>query len=184
MAENEYTHEVWKPIPFAPDYAASSYGRIRRETPGRSRLASMAIPGRILRPGPQGEWNGSRRRYLGVQIVFNGKARKCSVHKAVAWAFHGPPPTARHVVAHNDGDGHNNRPENLRWATQAENLADRSVHGTHDRGERNVQSKLTEDDVRAIRLSALPEKVLGLRYGVAATTVGRIRRRERWAWLP
>ena len=44
------------------------------------------------------------------------------VHRVVCEAFHGPPPSSDSVVIHVDEDGLNNRPENLRWGTQKENL--------------------------------------------------------------
>ncbi len=44
------------------------------------------------------------------------------VHRIVATAFHGEPPTRQHVVDHIDTNRHNNRPENLRWVTRLENV--------------------------------------------------------------
>lgn len=44
------------------------------------------------------------------------------VHRIVATAFHGLPPTKEHVVDHIDTNRHNNRPENLRWVTRLENV--------------------------------------------------------------
>jgi hypothetical protein len=44
------------------------------------------------------------------------------VHRIVATAFHGDPPTRYHVVDHIDTNRHNNRPENLRWVTRLENV--------------------------------------------------------------
>jgi hypothetical protein len=43
------------------------------------------------------------------------------VHRIVATAFHGVPPTTEHVVDHIDTNRQNNRPENLRWLTRFEN---------------------------------------------------------------
>lgn len=43
------------------------------------------------------------------------------VHRIVATAFHGDPPTREHVVDHIDTNRRNNRPENLRWLTRLEN---------------------------------------------------------------
>jgi len=43
------------------------------------------------------------------------------VHRIVATAFHGKPPTPEHVVDHIDTNRQNNRPENLRWLTRLEN---------------------------------------------------------------
>lgn len=42
------------------------------------------------------------------------------VHRIVATAFHGEPPTKEHVVDHIDTNRQNNRPENLRWVTRLE----------------------------------------------------------------
>jgi hypothetical protein len=44
------------------------------------------------------------------------------VHRIVATAFHGNPPTEEHVVDHIDTNKQNNRPENLRWVTRLENV--------------------------------------------------------------
>lgn len=43
------------------------------------------------------------------------------IHRIVATAFHGEPPTPEHVVDHIDTNRRNNRPENLRWLTRLEN---------------------------------------------------------------
>lgn len=44
------------------------------------------------------------------------------IHRIVATAFHGEPPTKEHVVDHIDTNKCNNRPENLRWVTRLENV--------------------------------------------------------------
>ena len=44
------------------------------------------------------------------------------VHRIVATAFHGPGPSAGHVVDHIDTNRLNNRPDNLRWVTRLENI--------------------------------------------------------------
>lgn len=44
-----------------------------------------------------------------------------AVHRIVATAFLGDPPTPNHVVDHIDTNRQNNRPENLRWVTKLEN---------------------------------------------------------------
>lgn len=45
-----------------------------------------------------------------------------SIHRIVATAFHGEPPTKEHVIDHIDTNKRNNRPENLRWVTRLENV--------------------------------------------------------------
>jgi hypothetical protein len=44
------------------------------------------------------------------------------VHRIVATAFNGEPPTKQHIVDHIDTNRMNNRPENLRWITKLENI--------------------------------------------------------------
>jgi len=45
-----------------------------------------------------------------------------AIHRIVAIAFLGPPPTVQHVVDHIDTNRQNNRPENLHWVTRFENI--------------------------------------------------------------
>lgn len=49
------------------------------------------------------------------------------VHRIVAFAFHGNPPTEQHVVDHIDTNRQNNRPENLRWLTKLENALNNPI---------------------------------------------------------
>ena len=49
------------------------------------------------------------------------------VHRIVAYAFLGNPPTDQHVVDHIDTNRRNNRPENLRWLTRLENALNNPI---------------------------------------------------------
>jgi hypothetical protein len=49
------------------------------------------------------------------------------IHRIVAHAFHGEPPTKQHVVDHIDTNRKNNRPENLRWLTKLENILNNPI---------------------------------------------------------
>ncbi len=71
-----------------------------------------------------------RRRAIDNQWTFGKPNTKSGyleiasvrVHRIIATAFHGEPPTQEHVVDHIDTNRHNNRPENLRWVTRLENV--------------------------------------------------------------
>lgn len=49
------------------------------------------------------------------------------VHRIVAFAFLGNPPSDQHVVDHIDTNRRNNRPENLRWLTRLENVLNNPI---------------------------------------------------------
>lgn len=49
------------------------------------------------------------------------------VHRIVATAFHGDPPSPQHIVDHIDTNRHNNRPDNLRWLTKLENILNNPI---------------------------------------------------------
>jgi hypothetical protein len=49
------------------------------------------------------------------------------VHRIVATAFHGNPPTSQHVADHIDTNRKNNRPENIRWLTKLENALNNPI---------------------------------------------------------
>lgn len=61
----------------------------------------------------------SKHWYYGL---YNRRLGNMKVHRLVCEAFHGPAPSPRHVVIHIDENGLNNRPENLMWGTQKQNL--------------------------------------------------------------
>ena len=116
-------------------------------------------------------------------VVWSGKTIPAS--RAMCLAAHGEPPTPEHHAAHACGKGHDRccNPRHLRWATPQENEADKLAHGTLRRGSDINTSKLTADDVRAIRASGENGKVLADRYGVSTTAISMVRRRRSWAWL-
>lgn len=55
-----------------------------------------------------------------------GKQTKAYVHRVIATAFV-PNPENKPTVDHINRDGHDNRPENLRWLTNSEQQRNRSV---------------------------------------------------------
>lgn len=184
--------ELYLPIPRFPNYEASDLGNVRNK-----------LTGFVLKPNLAG-------RYSAVTLRVGGKSVTRSVHRLVLLAHVGPPPSPTHQGAHGDGDRSNNTLGNLRWATGAENNADKHKHGTmargerhgskthpervargercgahthperRPRGERNGKTTITEADVRAIRTDPRSLRKLAAHYGLTYGTVGKIRRRETW----
>lgn len=107
--------------------------------------------------------------------------------RVICERVHGKPPSPQHVAAHSCLMGHLGcvSPIHLRWATQSENEQDKLKSGTSNRGSQHGMSKLTADDVRAIRQLAgvMPQDAIGAKFGVSKWTVGDIIRRKRWGWL-
>lgn len=154
--------QKWYPIPSAPGYFANEDGTI---------LGKM---GRVLNPPAHEGYRRIRVRQP------DGKRKSLFVHCLVCEAFHGLRPLG-HEAAHNDGDSLNNKPDNLRWATHKENIADRKRHGRWMDGEKNNFSKLSYADVSAIKSSSQQTHVLAKQYAVAGSHIRRIRSGKAWA---
>jgi hypothetical protein len=116
------------------------------------------------------------------------KGPKITATRAMCIIAHGEPPTPQHEAAHSCGKGHKGcvNPNHLRWATKTQNEHDKRLHGTTNRGQKQWRSKLTEDDVLAIRKAAGCETQASIaeRFGIDQSHVSDIVRRKRWAWLP
>lgn len=107
--------EVWKLVPSAPWFLVSSEGRI------------MVAPyeGEMPHGGKRqyggqphfGVWNKQDARFI---VIHKGKTYK--VAQLVCEAFNGPKPFAKAVCMHLDENSANNRPGNLQWGTQKQNL--------------------------------------------------------------
>lgn len=181
-AVNEYfrdgASEEWRAVPGYVDYEVSSAGRVRRATPHKQFPA-----GYLLRQ------KRNRHGYLVVALSRNGKYWHTSVHRLVALTFLGDPPTPMHEVAHGDGRPTNNRLNNLRWATPAENAADRARHGQWHlpRGEQHAQAVLTDQIVMAMRSlhrHGMTLKDLTHQFGVAKITAWDALKGKTWTHLP
>lgn len=161
--------EIWKIIPSAPDYSASSFGRIKRTTPDRCGRPMKVLAQSLKKAG-----------WLQVSICRDTKISAECVHRLVAEAFFGKPEDPKAMVCHMDGNPSNNVPENLYWGNAKSNSADAIAHGTVARGERNCNAKLTADIIRAIRKDHRSSTVAAPEYGVVVSTFCRIRNGVAW----
>lgn len=174
------TQEQWLPVVGHVGYEVSDHGRVR----------SYRSQGKTVALNPSAHVLIVRRTKAGYgQVTLAEPRRKRYVHELVAAAFLGPRPAGMDV-AHWDNDGMNNRPENLRYATAVENMADKLRHGTHNRGERAGTHKLTAVQVAEIRARYGPygryrrgletQRSLAAEYGITWQQVGAIVRGHQW----
>ena len=107
--------EEWRVVPSLPQYTASSHGRIMREPhEGPMPRGGVRVYGGV-------PWYGFWERVEG-RFTMMYRRRTYRVARLVCEAFHGPAPEDKTVCMHLDENASNNRPDNLRWGTQQENL--------------------------------------------------------------
>lgn len=167
------TEEVWKAIPSLQEYIASSHGRVMRLPWG----ARMPHGGMKTYGGEPhfGVWSPTDNRYI---LRYRGKTYK--IARLVCEAFHGPAPAGRPVCMHLDEDSRNNRPGNLAWGTQRENLnAPGYLARLSEMRRKSHAKRLSADQVADIITRAGNGEVkaeLAREYGVAACTVSNLTR--------
>lgn len=133
-----------KPWLRCPDYGACGDGhiwRLTRPQKGTGRLRDL--------PYRMAEFS-TRYGYFRTPVFVGGRKKSVFVHHIVLESFDQLRPEGL-VGAHNNGIPTDNRPCNLRWATQAENAADMVGHGTLRTGVQTPLAKLTAQKVRHIR---------------------------------
>jgi hypothetical protein len=109
---NTNINKIWLPVPdFENKYEISIYGNIRNINTGRLMKLSKI----------------SNESYFYVGLSKNGKQTHFYVHRLVLLTFIGEPKKG-FICCHNDGNGLNNKLENLRWDTTFSNSMDKSNH--------------------------------------------------------
>ena len=173
--------EEWRRIDGFPGYEVSDLGRVRSFRPRSGKGPAPTTP-RILKMPPK----DTGYPHVSMQGP-DGRQRTRKVHRLVAVAFL-PNPDSLPQVAHRNGNPLDNRAANLRWSTACDNMADTVTHGTKVFGERVGNSKLTEDDVMAIRgiysLGDVTQQEIAERYGVDRATISYIVNGHSWGHLP
>lgn len=157
--------ELWKVILEHPNYEVSDQGNIRNRTTGHT-LKHMFNA------------DGYHRVDLNSKTVF--------VHRTVAKYFvHNP--DNKPEVNHEFGDKNDNRACVLTWVTKGENQSHAYKIGLRcGKGTNNPASKLTADDVRAIRALSLrwcglSASTLANKFSVHKSRIEKIRSRQNWS---
>jgi hypothetical protein len=132
--------EEWRPVVGWEGYEISSLGRLRSyRRPGKG-CGSLEVQPKLRKPVT--DQDGYKRAVLSAGKVKPKKIR--GIHQLVAEAFLPDQHFEGAIVLHNNGSPADNRVENLRWGSWAENVQDRAVHG-------NLGVTWSADQVREVR---------------------------------
>jgi hypothetical protein len=109
--------------------------------------------------------------------------------RVICRIVHGDSPSSNSQAAHNCGNGHLGcvNPKHLEWKSPKENKADELVHGTRNRGSKNVHAKLNDEKVgeikQFIREGRYTRHEIAEMYGVTPVMVSYIKNGKNWSWV-
>lgn len=174
--------EKWLPIEgYVGLYEVSTAGRVRSLPRTIKRPIGSYLKGEMVRKPVAGKTG-----YLQVRLVNEAGTFKAHyIHALVLEAFVGPRPEG-FDACHEDGDRSNNRISNLRWDSRAGNHADKKRHGTGTVGEKHPMAKLTDAQVRALRIRRAEGEsvsVLAAEFNVSRMTAHRAAVCKSWSHI-
>lgn len=162
--------EIWKVIPGWENYEVSNKGRVRRITTAcgtwKNRIHKALLD------------NGYPRALLSHP---KKKRKAIHVHRLVMLAFVGP---SNLHVNHINGIKTDNRLENLEYVTPLENRKHAARMGLMRHGAEVNTAKLSEHDIKNIRLDRRTQMEIAKDYKVSQTNISAIKRRETWKHIP
>lgn len=138
-----------------------------------------------IRPAKQ---HMGKNGYLVINHSRDGKSRMLYVHRLVAGAYC-KGYKAGLVVNHLNGDKLDNRPDNLEWCTQADNIYHAIRNGAMSQsgsGEMNGSAKFKDADISNMisdMKNGMTQKEACAKYGVSGASASRIKNGTAWRHL-
>lgn len=107
------------------------------------------------------------------------------VHRLVCIEVNGNPDSGQIEAAHYCGNRLCCNGRHLRWATHAENMADKIVHGTENRSLKNGMGKLSDEQVMRVESmkGLASQAAIGREFGITQSHVSLIQLRKVRPWL-
>jgi hypothetical protein len=146
----------------------------------------MTIPNTIetfykrFKPAANGCWEWishlDRQKKYGI---FNYQARHWRAHRLSYW-FHKGEFNLDLYVCHTCDNPLCVNPDHLFLGTTQDNTSDRVKKDRSAKGEKNGDSRLTDDQVKSIKSSLESVTELSKKYKVSRTTVYKIKNRQSW----
>lgn len=172
----KYYLETWAEIPGYDNYSVSNLGNIWSKKTKK-----------YLTPCDRHKNHVKMKKgYMAVNLSLKGKAKMFSVHSLVLLAFKGERPSG-YVINHIDGNPSNNALYNLEYCTQSHNRKQDFINGRQSFiGEKNNQSKITEDDVKYIlelKKQGYTYKEIAKKFNMSESGIGSIFTGHTWKHL-
>ena len=146
---------------------------IKRNRPPRDLMIRLWEKIDARQPDECWEWTGGTNSG-GYGHLGTPDGRRHLAHRLVIGAEQGE------VVMHACDNPPCCNPKHLSAKTQADNMRDMVAKGRSNKGERHWNSKLTVEQVDAIRLDPRSSGQVCVDYKVSSATIRKIRRGERW----
>lgn len=150
--------------------------------------AMEAVATRRADVSRSGQNHGTGASYLRVMFVAKGERHAVSAHRVVWMVANQRPIPTGLEINHKNGNGEDNRPDNLEIVTASENVTHAiRVLGAKRKaqhGSKNASAKLTEDQVAQIKrlasLKSMPQRKIAEMFGVGQQTVANIHTGKTW----
>lgn len=180
--------EIWKDIPgYEGYYQASNLGGVRRldrvvKEIGKRGAVKLFLGGQLL-PTISND-------YFYYTLSKNGTTKRYRAHIIIAKIFV-PNPFNYPEVNHKDENKRHNEASNLEWCTNKYNInygsgvkrRSKTQKGSirlSESGEKNHNSKLTENQIKSIFYDIRTLKEIAKEYGVSFSLISLIKNRKTW----